>query len=65
MPKYELDFDLDLWIRNLQIEADSPEEAKEKLCSMSISDIIDEGYVKDYKISTIDIYLSSDDEEEE
>ena len=64
MPKYELDFDLDLWIRNLQIEADSPEEAKEKLCKMSFSDMIDEGYVKDYKISDIDMYLSFDDEEE-
>ena len=55
MPKYTFDFDLDLWIKNLEIEADSLEEAKEKFFKMSVSDIIDEGFVKDMCITSLDI----------
>ena len=55
MPKYQMDVDLDSWIQCLEIEADSPDEAKEKLCKMSIEDIIKEGYVKDFSIRSLDI----------
>ena len=55
MPKYSMDFDLDSWITNLKIEADSREEAKKKLCSMSVEEIIKEGYVKDFNIMDLDI----------
>lgn len=55
MPRYTFDFDLEAWIRCLKIEADSLEEAKEKLYEMSIEDIIDEGYVNNFSISELDI----------
>ena len=54
MPTYEFDFSLDAWIRGLKIDADSEEEAKDKLSKMSVDDIIQEGYVKDYAIKDLD-----------
>ena len=39
MPTYTFDFNLSAWIRNLDIEADSEEEAREKLNAMRIGDI--------------------------
>ena len=62
MPTYTFDFDLDAWIRNLEIEADNKEEALEKLNKMSFSDIVDEGYCQRFDISDID--CTSDEEEE-
>lgn len=62
MPKYKMDFDLDSWIQCLEIEADSPEEAKKKLCEMSIENIIEEGYVKDFSIRDLDIEEVEEDE---
>lgn len=55
MPTYEFDFSLDAWIRGLRIDADSEEEAKEKLSKMSVDDIIQEGYVKDFNITDLDV----------
>lgn len=55
MPTYEFDFSLDAWITGLKIDADSEEEAKEKLSKMSVDDIIQEGYVKDYAIKDLDV----------
>lgn len=66
MPGYSFDFSLDAWIQCLEIEADSVEEAKEKLCKMSIEDLIENGYVKDFAIKDLDVEeISSDDDEEE
>ena len=64
MPKYTFDFNLSAWIRDLEIEADSLEEAKEKFSDMYISEMIDEGYVKDYRITDLDIDIEEDEEEE-
>lgn len=64
MPKYTFDFNLSAWIRDLEIEADSLEEAKEKFLERSVSDLIDEGYVKDYDITDLDIDIEEDEEEE-
>ena len=55
MPKYICDFDLDCWVRCLEIEADSVEEAKEKLCKMTVEEIIEKGYIEDHSIRTLDI----------
>lgn len=63
--KFVFDFDLDLWIKNLEIEADNLEEAKEKLCDMSVRDIIDNASIRDFSISTLDCSVEDDDEEED
>lgn len=63
MPKYTVtfDFSLDAWIQNVEIEADDIEEAKEKLNKMSLEDLVEEGYVKDFNIKDLD--YSVDNEE--
>ena len=54
MKTYSFDFDLDVWVQCLEIPADSLEEAKEKLCKMSVEDLIDYGYVKDFNIKDLE-----------
>ena len=61
MPKYDFNFSLDAWVKSLIIEADSLEEAKEKLNEMSISDIVDEGFIKDFNIKDLDVTVDPDD----
>jgi hypothetical protein len=46
-------------IQYLEIPANSLEEAKEKLCKMSVEDLIDYGYVKEYNIK----YLEAEEHE--
>jgi galactitol-specific phosphotransferase system IIB component len=51
------DFNLEAWVKQLQIEADSEEAAKEKLMSMTLSEILsDDSLATDsnFKISDID-----------
>lgn len=64
MPKYDFNFSLDAWVKSLEIEADSLEEAKEKLNGMSISDIVDEGLVKDFNIKELDVTVDPDDDDD-
>lgn len=63
MPRYIFDFDLDAWIKDVEIEAKNLKEAKEKLCSMSIEDLIDEGYIKSYSIKDLDVEVEDEDYE--
>lgn len=70
MPKYTFDFnfDLDVYVKELEIEADSPEEALAKLRSYSLDDIIQEGYIKDFEIRDLSYLVKEDgwyDEDEE
>lgn len=64
MPKYTFNFDfsVDAWIEGLSIEADSIEEAKEKLLKYSLEEILEEGYVKDYNLKDID-YIAKENED--
>ena len=39
----EFDFNLEMWVRNLQIEANSVEEAEAKLHKMTLEELISEG----------------------
>ena len=41
----EFDFNLEIWVRNLQIEANSVEEAEEKLHKMTLEELISEGAI--------------------
>lgn len=61
MKKYTFDFSLNAWIQCLEIPAHSLEEAEEKLGEMSIEDLIEYGYVKDFYIKDVDV----EEEEEE
>lgn len=62
MPTYIFDFNLSAWIQNVEIEADSYEEAVEKLSRMSAEDLIDEGYVKNTDITDLDYEVEDDDD---
>lgn len=64
MPKYDFNFSLDAWVKSLEIEADSLEEAKEKLNEMSISDIVDEGFIKDFNIKDLDVTVDPEDDDD-
>ena len=69
MPTYTFDFNLSAWIRGLEIEADSEEEAREKLNAMSIADIVDLGYCSNFDITSVDVesdeeYIEDEDDEE-
>lgn len=63
MPTYTFNFDLDAWIRNIEIEADSEEEAMEKLNAMKFEDIVDQGYCSMFDIENVDV--ESDEEYDE
>ena len=57
--KVKFDFNLDAWIQNLEIEADSEEQAKEKLMSMSLEDMVEAGaYMKDFNVETVDTEIT-------
>lgn len=64
MPKYTFNFDfsVDAWIQGLSIEADSIEEAKEKLLKYSLEEVLEEGYVKDCSFKDID-YTAEENED--
>lgn len=55
MKKFIFDFDLDAWVRSLEIMADSKDEALDELYSMSIEDLIDQGYVKYFDLKNVDV----------
>ena len=63
MPKYDFNFSLDAWVKSLEIEADSLEEAKEKLNEMSIDDIVDEGFIHSFNIKDLDVTVDDDDDD--
>lgn len=63
MKRFTFNFDLDAWVRGVEIEANSYEEALDELTSMDFDDIISEGYVKSFDINNVDYDLEDDEEE--
>lgn len=61
---FTFDFNLNAWIRGLEIEADSYEEALEKFKMMSFSDIALNGYAKDFEVSDVDVEYEEQDDDE-
>ena len=69
MAKYSFEFNLEAWIQDIEIEADSYEEAESKLCKMTVEELIEAGYINnsdlfdisaeilvaDYKVQVFDI----------
>lgn len=54
MPKYIFDFNLEAWVRGVEIEADNHDEAINKLLKKDVSELIELGYVHDSDLSDID-----------
>lgn len=52
--KFKFNFSLDIWITDLEIEADSLDEAKEKLYQMSDEEKLEEGNDKESDITNLD-----------
>ncbi len=52
--KVKFNFNLNAWINSVEIEADSEEQAKEILFGMPFSELIEEGYCKDFSIADLE-----------
>lgn len=57
MAKYSFDFNLQAWVRFLEIEADSYEEAVNKLLKKDVSELIELGSVQDSDLDNIDVEI--------
>lgn len=52
--KVKFNFNLNAWINGVEIEADSEEQAKEILFGMTFSELLEDGYCKDFSITDVD-----------
>jgi hypothetical protein len=52
--KVRFNFNLEAWIKGLEVEADSYDEALDKLYRMTFSEIAEAGYAKESDITDID-----------
>ncbi len=59
MKKFKCDFVADVWIRDLEIEAEDEEDLKSKLSTMSVKDMIDN--VADHNVLDLDYEMIADD----
>lgn len=55
MKKFKFDFNMSVWIQDVEISAESYEEAKKEFDNMTVEDLIDEGYIKDFSITDLDV----------
>lgn len=62
---YTFDLNLQAWVKGITITAENQEQALEELKKMSIEDLIEEGYVRDFELSDIDCSSDEDEDEEE
>ena len=60
--KFTFDLSVDAWIKNIDIEAESYDDALEELHLMSLEKLIEVGYVKDFSLVNIDVEVEEDDE---
>lgn len=54
MKRFVFDFDLDIWMQDVEIEADDYDKALEELLNMSVKELVENGYIKDYNIKELD-----------
>lgn len=73
--KIKFDFNLQAWIQDVEIEADSMEEAENKLYGMTVQELIEAGYIhtsdlydvegeiveQDYKVKVYNIQFEPED----
>ena len=48
--RFKFDFSVDAWIQGVEVDAANQAEAEEKLGQMTLAELIEEGYVKDFSI---------------
>lgn len=53
--KVKFDFNLQAWIQDVEIEADSIEEAEEKLYRMTVAELIEAGYIHTSDLDDVDM----------
>lgn len=61
MAKFRLDFNLQAWIQGVEIDANSMEEAENKLYRMTIDELLEEGYIHTSDLSDVDIEVVEQD----
>ena len=57
MAKYSFDFNLEAWIQDVEIEADSYEEAESKLYKMTVEELIEAGYIHTSDLDNVDVEI--------
>ena len=60
---YTFDMNVSIWLKDVEIYANSREEAEEKLNDMRIDDLLEDGYIKDFEITDLDCEEEIDEEE--
>ena len=63
MKTYKFDFMLSAWVQEVEIEANSYEEAEQLLNEMSVSEIAREGYVKTSEITDVDCECEEEEDD--
>lgn len=56
---FTIDLNVESYLKGIEIEADSKDEAKEILNGMSLEEMLESGHEKDLAVSDIDISLKS------
>ena len=62
---FKFDISVDAWIQCINVSASSLEEAREKLCSMDLNELVREGYVKDFTIGHVDVEYEKEIDEDD
>ena len=57
MAKYSFDFNLQAWMQDVEIEADSYEEAERKLYKMTVEELIEAGYIHTSDLEDVDVEI--------
>lgn len=55
--KVLFDFNLNAWIKGIEVDADSYEDALAKLHGMSFEELVELGYSKEFKLNDVDGYV--------
>jgi hypothetical protein len=55
--KVLFDFNLSAWIKNVEVEADSYDDALAKLHGMTFDELVEAGYCKDFKFEDVEGYI--------
>lgn len=57
--KFVVDLNVNAWLKAIEIEAGSKDEAKDILKGMSLEEMLETGYERDLELSDVDIILES------
>ena len=63
MKTYSFNVGVDVWIKGVEIEANSEEEAREQFNQLSLQDLMNMGYVKSEEFYDLDAELLSGDDD--